>query len=179
MNTGGLEWVVVTASGLRRQHSGGPACYRVLRDCLRSLGAVCRAYRCTTGDVPQAPAVFVEVTQPPRVQGQDVWPVPLSNMWQAEHAAAMCRALRGQAPALPKAPAVQSSSNRPAASLALLHGGSRAWCWVVVALEPHSSALRVYDHGEGTALTIRPADLEALHLAAQTGDGGSQSPSLP
>ena len=95
------------------------------------------------------------------------------NMWQAKHAAAMCKALRGQATALPKAPAAQSSSNGPAASLALLHGGSRAWCWVVVALEPHSSALRVYDRGEGTALTIRPADVEALHLGALSGDGGT------
>ena len=49
--------------------------------------------------------MFVEVTQPPRVQGQDAWPVAPSNMWQAEHMAAMCRALQGQAKALPKAPA--------------------------------------------------------------------------
>ena len=173
VDIGGLEWVVVTASWLRRQQARGPAYYMVLRDCLRSLGPLCRAYRCTTGDVPQAPAVIVEVTQPPRVQGQDVWPVAPSNMWQAEHAAAMCRASQGQATALPKALAAQSSSNRPAASLALLHGGSRAWCWVVMALEPHSSALRVYDRGEGTALTIRPADLEVLHLGALSGDGGT------
>ena len=65
----------------------------VLREYLRSVGPVCRAYRSTTGDVPQATAVFVEVPQPPRVPGQDVWPVARSNMWQAEHAAAMCRAL--------------------------------------------------------------------------------------
>ena len=103
VDAGGLEWVVVTASRLRRQQSRGPACYTVFRECLRSLGPVCRAYRCTTGDVLQAPAVFVEVTRPPRVQGQDVWPVAPSNMWQAEHAAAMCRALRGEATALPKA----------------------------------------------------------------------------
>ena len=173
VDTGGLEWVVLGASRLRRQQSRGPACYRVLRECLWSLGPVCRAYRCTTGDVPQAPAVFVGVTRPPRVRGQDVWPVAPSNMWQAEHAAATCRALRGQATALPRSPAAQSSSNRPAASLALLHGGSRAWCWVAVALEAHSSALRVYDRGEGTALTIRPADLEALHLGALSGDGGT------
>ena len=44
---------------------------------------------------------------------------------------------------------------------------------MVVALEPHSSALRVYDRGEGTALTIRPADLEALHLGALSGNGGT------
>ena len=155
VDKGGLEWVVVTASRLRRQQSKGPACYRVLRECLRSMGPMCRAYRCTTGDVPQAPAVFVEVAQPPRVPGQDVWPVAPSNMWQVEHAAAMCRALQGQATALPKAPVAQSSSNRLAASLALLHGGSRAWCWVVVALEPHSSALRVYERGENTMLTVR------------------------
>ena len=95
-----------------------------------------------------------------------------SNMWQAEHAAVMCRALQGQAAALPRAPGAQSSSNRPAASLALLHSVSRAWCWVVAASEPHSSALRLYDRGEGTVLTVRPADLEALHLSALSGDGG-------
>ena len=61
-----------------------------------------------------------------------------SNMWQAERAVAMCRALQCQATALPKAPAAQLFSNRPPASLALLHGGSGAWCCVVVALEPHS-----------------------------------------
>ena len=115
----------------------------------------------------------MEVTRPPKVQGQDVRPVAPSNMWQAEHAAAMRRALQGQTTALPRAPAAQSSSNRPGASLVLLHGGSRAWCWVIVALEPHSSALRVYDRGEGTALTVRPADLDALHLGALSGDGGT------
>ena len=97
----------------------------------------------------------------------------LSSMWQAEHAAVMCRALQGQAVALPRAPAAESSSNRPAASLELLHGGSRARMWVVVALEPHSSALRLYDRGEGTVLTVRPADLEALHLGAVSCDGGT------
>ena len=80
--------------------------------------------------------------------------------------------LQGHAAALPRAPAAQSSSNRPAASLALLHSASRAWYWVVAALEPHSSALRLYDRGQGTVLTVRPADLEALHLSALSGDGG-------
>ena len=115
----------------------------------------------------------MEVTRPPTVRGRDVWPVAPSNMWHADHAAVMCRALQGQAAALPRAPAAQSSSNRPAASLALLHSVSRAWCWVVVALEPHPSALRLYDRGEGTVLTVRPADLEALHLGVLSGDGGT------
>ena len=132
-----------------------------------------RAHKCTAGDIPQAPAVFVEVTRPPKVQGQDVWPVAPSNMWQAEHAAVMCKALQGQAAALPTAPAAQSSGNGPTALLALLHSVSRAWCWVVVALEPNASALCLYDRGEGTVLTVRPADLEALHLGALSGDGGT------
>ena len=147
VETGGLELVVVTACRLRRQQSRGPACYRVFRECLRELGPVRTAHRCTAEDIPPAPAVFVEVTRPPAIQGQDVWPIALSNMWQ-------------------------SSSNRPAASLALLHSVSRAWCWIVAALEPHSSALRLYDRGEGTVLTVRPVDLEALHLSALSGDGG-------
>ena len=169
---GGLEWVVVTACQLRRQQSRGPACYRVFRECLRELGPVRRAHRCAAEDIPPAPAVFMEVTQLLAIQGQDVWPIAPSNMWQAEHAAVMCRALQGHAAALPKAPAAQSSSNRPAASLALLHSVSRAWCWVAEALEPHSSSLRLYDRGEGTVLTVRPADLEALHLSALSGHGG-------
>ena len=172
VETGGLEWVVLTACRLRRQQSRGPACYRVFRECLSELGSVHRAHRCTAEDIQPAPAVFVEVTRPPVIQGQDVWPIAPSNMWQAEHAAGMCRALQGHAAALPRAPAAQSSSNRPAASLALLHSVSRAWCWVVAALEPHSSALRLYDRGEGTVLTVSPADLEALHLSALSGDGG-------
>ena len=172
VKTGGLEWVVVTACRLRRQQYRGPACYRVFRDCLRELGPVRRAHRCTAEDIPPAPAVFVEVTRPPAIPGQDVWPVAPSNMWQAEHAAVMCRALQGHAAALPRAPAAQSSSNRPAASLALLHSVSRAWCWVLAALEPHSSALLLYDRGESTVLTVRPADLEALQLSALSGDGG-------
>ena len=143
VETGGLEWVVVTACRLRRQQSRGPACYRVCRECLSGLGPVRRAHRCTAEDIPPAPAVFVEVTRPPVIQGPNVWPVAPSNVWQAEHAAGMCRALQGHATALPRAPAAQSSSNRPAASLALLHGASRAWYWVVAALEPHSSALRL------------------------------------
>ena len=172
VETGGLEWVVVTACRLRRQQSRGPACYRVFRECLRELGPVRRAHRCTAEDIPPAPAVFVEVTRPPVIQGQDVWPIAPSNMWQAKHASVMCRALHGHAAALPRAPAAQSSSNGPAASLALLHSVSRAWCWVVAALEPQSSALRLYDRGEGTVLTVHPADLEALHLSALSGDGG-------
>ena len=84
----------------------------------------------------------------------------------------MCRALQGHAAALPRVPAAQSSSNTPAASLALLHSVSRAWCWVVAALEPHSSALRLYDRGEGTVLTVRPSYVEALHLSALSGDWG-------
>ena len=103
------------ARGLRRQQYRGPACYRVFRECLRELGLVRRAHTFTAGDIPPAPAVFLEVTRPPTVQGQDVWPVAPSNMWQAEHAAVMCRALQGQAAALLRAPAAQSSSNRPAA----------------------------------------------------------------
>ena len=95
VETGGLEWVVVTACQLRRQQSRGPACYRVFRECLRELGPVRRAHRCTAEDIPLAPAAFVEVTRPPKVQGQDVWLVAPSNMWQAEHAAVMCRALQG------------------------------------------------------------------------------------
>ena len=173
VEAGRLEWIVVNACRLRRQHSRGPACYRVFRECILSLGPVRTAHRCTTGDIPQAPAVFVEVTRPPKVQGQDVWPVAPSSMWQAEHAAVMCRALRGQAAALSMAPAAQSFTNRPAASLALLHSGSRASCWVVVALEPHSSAMRLYDRGDRTVLKVRPADLEALHLGALSGDGGT------
>ena len=141
---GDLEWVVVPASRLRRQQSRGPACYRVLGECLRSLGPVCRAYRCRTGDVPQAPAVFLEVTQPPRVPGQDVWPVAPSNMWQAEHAAAMCRACRVRR---------QPSPRRPRRS------------------RPATGAARVQSRGEHSP--ARPADLEALHLGAASGDEGT------
>ena len=173
VEAGGLEWVAVTGCRLRRQQSRGRACYRVFRECHRELGPVRRAHRCTSGDIPQAPACFVEVRRPPKVQGQDVWPLVPSNMWQAEHAAVMCRALQGQAAALPRAPAAQSSSIRPTASLALLHSGSRAWCWVVVGPEPHSSALHLYDRGEGTVLTVRPADVGPLHLGALSGDGGT------
>ena len=75
VDTGGLEWVVLTACRLRRQQFRGPACYRVFRECLRELGPVQRAHRCTAEDIPPAPAVFVEVTRPPVVQEQDVWPI--------------------------------------------------------------------------------------------------------
>ena len=147
---GGLDWIMVTMSRLVRQRYRGPACYGVLRDHLRFLGPLHRACRCTPENIPQTLAVFVDVMKEPRVPGQEVWPVALSNMWQSGQAAAMCKLLRGHATALPRAPAAQSSSNRPAASLAMLHGGPRAWCWVIVALEPHSSALRMYDRGEST-----------------------------
>ena len=42
----------------------------------------------------------------------------------------------------------------------------------MAALEPHSSALRLYDRGERTVLRVRPSDLEALHLSALSGEGG-------
>ena len=63
VEAGGLEWVVVTASRLRRHQSRGPACYRVFKECLRSLGPVRKAHRRTTGDVRQVSVVFVEVTR--------------------------------------------------------------------------------------------------------------------
>ena len=44
-----------------------------------------------------------------------------------------------------------------------------------MALEPHSSALRMYDRGEDTGLTVRPADLEALHLLVLSSDGCTAS----
>ena len=42
-----------------------------------------------------------------------------------------------------------------------------------MALEPHASALRVYDRGGAPELALRPADLEALHLGTQVGDGST------
>ena len=85
----------------------------------------------------------------------------------------MCAVLQGHAAALPRALAPRASSNRLAASLAMLHFGSRACSWVVVALEPHSSAFLVYDCGGLSELTIRPVNLEALHLGTLSGDGGT------
>ena len=84
----------------------------------------------------------------------------------------MCAASRGHATALARVPAAQLSSYRPAAC------GNPAWwaaggCWVIVALEPHSSALRMCDCGGATEVTVRPADLEALHLRALSGDRGT------
>ena len=169
----GLEWIIVTVSKLKTQQSRGPAFYGVPRECLRFMGPVCRTYRCTPRKILQAPAVFVEVMQPLRLPGHDVSPVAPSNMWQAEHAAAMSRALQGQATALPRASTTQLSSKQPAASLALLHGGSGAGCWVIVAKEPQSSALRMYDRGENATLTVRPADLVALHLGILSSKGGT------
>ena len=55
----------------------------------------------------------------------------------------------------------------------MLHGGPWVWCRVIVALELHSSALRMYDHREATELTVRPAGLEDLHLSAMSGTGGT------
>ena len=95
------------------------------------------------------------------------------NMWQPEQAAIMCAALRGHAAALRRAAVAQASSNRPAASMAILHCGSRAWYWVIGALEPHSSVLRLYDRGGVPELAIRPADVVALHLGTLSGDGGT------
>ena len=42
-----------------------------------------------------------------------------------------------------------------------------------MALEPHSFALRLYDRGEATELTVRAADLEAPHLSALSSDGSA------
>ena len=171
MEAGGLEWVVVNACRLRRQQSRGPACYRVFRECLREVGPVRKAQRCTAGDIPQAPAVFPEVTRPPTFQGQDVWRAALSNKWLSMQlsCAGRCRVRRRPSPGHRR----RSPPATGRHSLALLHSVSWAWCWVVVALEPHSSALRLYDRGEGTVLTVRPADLGALHLGARSGDGGT------
>ena len=78
--------------------------------------------------------------------------------------------VQGHAAALPWVPAAQASRNRPAGSLTMLHYGSRVWCWVIVALEPHSSTLRLYDRGGVPELMLRSADLEALHLGTLSGD---------
>ena len=116
---------MVTADRLVRQRSKGSACYGVIRDHLRFMSPMRRAQSCSSGGMPSAPVVFVVVKGKPRILGQDVWPVVRSNMWRPKQAATMCAALRGHAAALSWAPAAQSSSNRPAASLAMLHGGPR------------------------------------------------------
>ena len=130
---GCVDWVEVTADRLVRRRSPGTACFGVLRDHMRSVGPVRRAWRCALEGIPSAAVVFVQVTTEPRIPGQDVWPVVPDNMWRPEQVAAMCEALRGHAAALPRVPAAKASSNRPAASLVILRGGSQAWCWVIVA----------------------------------------------
>ena len=55
----------------------------------------------------------------------------------------------------------------------MLHGGTQAWCSVIVAPEPHSSALRICDRGQATELMVRLANLEALHHGALSGEGGT------
>ena len=134
------------------------------------VGPVCRAKRCTPGGIPQASIMFVEVTTEPHIPEQDVWPVVPNKMWRLEQATAMFAVLRGHATAPPRAPAVKASSNRPGASLAILHLGSRAWCRVIVVLEPHSSMLCPYDRGGVRKLTLRLADLQALHVGTLSGD---------
>ena len=70
-------------------------------------------------------------------------------------------------------PAAQASSTRPAASLVMLQGAWWAWCCVIVALEPPSSALRLYHRGRVPQLAIRAAALEALQLGTLSGNGGT------
>ena len=137
------------------------------------MGPTRRAWWCLPAVIPPAPIMFVEVTAEPRIQGQDVWRVVPSNMWQPEQATIMCAALLGHAATLARAPAALSSSNRLAVSLAMLHCGSRAWCWVIVALKLHSYALRMYHRGGVPYLAIRPADLEDLLLGTRSSDGGT------
>ena len=144
---GGLDWIVISADRVVRQQSKGSAFFGVFRDHLRFMGPVRRAQRSSPGGVPPPPVVFLEVTAEPRIPGQNVWPVVPNNMWQPEQAAIMCAAFRGHAAAVPRATAAQCSGNLPAASLEMLHCGSRAWCWVILAMEAHSSALCMYDRG--------------------------------
>ena len=127
----GGRWIGLWS--LRTGPCSSSPCYGVLRDHLRFVGSVCRAVVVALY-IKRAPVVFVEVTAEPRIPGQDVWPVVPSNMWEPEQAAVMCAAMRGHAAALPRALVAQASSNRPAASLAMLHCGLRARCWVIVAL---------------------------------------------
>ena len=165
LDRGSLDWLEVTADRLMRWRSRGTACFGVLRDHMQSLGPVHRARRWAPEGFPSLAVVFVEVTTEPRIPGQEVWrPVQV---------AAMCAALRGHAAALPGVPAVKAPTNRPAASVANLHCGSLAWCWVIVVLELHSSALHLYDRGGVPERALRPADLDALHLGTLGGDGST------
>ena len=159
-----MDWIEVTADNLVWRRSLGTAYFGVLRDNMWFVGPVCRAHRCAPEGIPVAAVVFVAVTTPPRIPGQDVWSVVPGNMWQPEQWATMCAVLPRYAAALRKLPAAKTSSNRPAASLAFLQCWSRAWCWVIAVLEPHSSALCLYDHSGVPELMLRPADLEALRL---------------
>ena len=158
-----LDWIELNAERLVRQHSLGTTCLGVLQDHLRFVGPVSRARRCSTEGIDTSPVVFLEVTTEPRIPGQDVWPVVANNIWQREQAAVMCAALQGHAVALPRGPAAEASNKRLAAPLAMLRWGSRAWCWVILVLEPHASTLCVYDRGGVLELTLCPADLEAIH----------------
>ena len=55
----------------------------------------------------------------------------------------------------------------------MLHGGPRAWFWVIVALKPHSSPLSLYDRGGVPELAIRPVEPEALLLGTLSGNRGT------
>ena len=127
---------------------------------VHARGHPARAGRVPGGDAPTAGP------------GQDVWPLAPSNMWQAEHAAAMCRALQGQATALRR----RRRRSRPATGLrphlrcctvGCGHGVGSLW-----RRAPLLSAA-CDDRGESTTLTVRPADLEAVQLGVMSGDGGT------
>ena len=72
---GGLDWIVISANMVVRQHSKGFAFFGVFRDHLRCIGPVRRAQRSSPRGVPPPPLVFLEVTAEPRIPGHNVWPV--------------------------------------------------------------------------------------------------------
>ena len=131
VETGGLECVVVTASRFRRQQSRGPACYRVFRECLSELGPVRRAYRCTPEDIPPAPAVFMEVTRPPVIQGQDIWLIARATPGRLSMqlaCAGRCGVLRRPSPG-PRRRSPPATGRRPRLHCCIACRGRGAGLW--------------------------------------------------
>ena len=169
---GGLEWVVVTTCRLRRQQSRGPACYRVFRECVRELGPVRRAHRCTAEDIPPAPAVLVEVTRPPAIQVQDVWPIAPSNMWEAEHAAVMCWRCRvTQRPSRgPRQRSPPATGRQPRRHWCIACRGRGARLWRRWSPTPRHCACTIAEKAQCSRSA--PPTWKAVHLSALSGDGG-------
>ena len=149
-----VDWVEVMGDRLVRRQSLGTAAFGVLGDHMPFVGPVPGMEVCARRHPTGGCGVR---------RGDDGAPPPRTRRLAGgprQHVAPKARGCHvcnaGTRYSSPSKNAGSEGIQRPAPSVAKLHNGMRAWFGVIVALEPRSSALRLYDRMGGPKARASP-----------------------